>query len=499
MLFSVRGVEALPAADRAASIASNITALAAERSFRPESLRVEDRGDASFIIAGQRVVMRIADEDARLEGAQRSLVAPVYAQRISRAIAEYREARTRASLTAGAWRAVAAVAIAAILLVMLLWLLRRVEGRVERAFGQRVGALVSESDRASRVERLWATLGGAISVLRVVAVVLVLFLVLQYALVQFPWTRGSGIRLLESVWRPLGGAGQRFVAAIPNLVVLVILFLATRFALALARLYFDAIENGTVRLRRFEPEWARPSYNLVRVAIIASALVIAYPYIPGSQSDAFKGISILAGVLLSLGSTTAIGNIIGGYALLYRRAFRVGDRVKIGDVAGEVMEMRLQVTHVRTFANEAITIPNSTILTSAVVNYSLPARQGRLILYSQVGIGYQAPWRQVEALLIEAARRTPLLLTDPPPFVLQRKLGEFAITYQINAYTNRADVTSHIYTELHRNIVDQFNEHGVQIMTPAYQGDPETPKVVAKEDWFATPAASDAKALSTIP
>jgi small-conductance mechanosensitive channel len=494
----VRGVEALPAADRAASIARNITALATDRAFRPESLRVEDRGDASFIIGGQHVVMRMDDEDARLEGAQRSVLAPVYVQRIGRAIVEYREARTRAAVTAGVTRAAGAIAVTAILLVMLLWLLRRVEGRLQRAFGQRVAVLVSESERAPRVERLWATLRAAIGVVRVVAVLLVAFLLLEYALIQFPWTRSAGLRLLKSVARPLGGAGEGLVAAIPNLVVLALLFLATRFALAVTRLYFDALESGTVKLRRFEPEWARPSYNLVRVAIIASALVIAYPYIPGSQSDAFKGISILAGVLLSLGSTTAIGNIVGGYALLYRRAFRVGDRVKIGDVAGEVMEMRLQVTHVRTFTNEAITIPNSTILTSAVVNYSLPARQGRLILHTQVGIGYQAPWRQVEALLIEAARRTPHLLTDPPPFVLQRKLGEFAITYQINAYSTRADATSHIYAELHRNILDQFNEHGVQIMTPAYQDDPETPKLVAKEHWFATPGAGDAKALSTI-
>jgi small-conductance mechanosensitive channel len=193
-------------------------------------------------------------------------------------------------------------------------------------------------------------------------------------------------------------------------------------------------------------------------------------------------------VVFSLGSSSAIANIIGGNMIIYRRAFRAGDRVKIGEVEGDVLEIGLQVTHVRTVKNEAITVPNSLILGSSVVNYSKPAREGRLIVHTEVGIGYETPWRQVEAMLVEAACRTPGVRAEPAPYVLQRKLGDFAVTYQINAYTDRAQGMQRLYADLHRNILDQFNEHGVQIMTPAYEGDPEKPKVVAKKDWFATPA-----------
>jgi small-conductance mechanosensitive channel len=271
-------------------------------------------------------------------------------------------------------------------------------------------------------------------------------------------------------------------------VFLVILFYLVRYALSLSRLYFDAVARGSVRLRGFEAEWSRPTYNLLRVAIVAFALVVAYPYIPGSSSEAFKGISIFAGVVFSLGSTSAIANIIAGYMIIYRRSFRAGDRVKIGEVEGDVLEIGLQVTHVRTVKNEEITVPNSVILGSNVVNFSKPAREGRLIVHTEVGIGYETPWRQVEAMLVESARRTPGVLAEPAPYVLQKKLGDFAVTYEINAYTDRAQTMQRLYADLHRNILDVFNEYGVQIMTPAYEGDPEQPKVVAKKDWFTAPA-----------
>jgi small-conductance mechanosensitive channel len=215
---------------------------------------------------------------------------------------------------------------------------------------------------------------------------------------------------------------------------------------------------------------------------------VAYPYVPGSGSDAFKGISIFIGVVLSLGSTSAIANIVAGYMMTYRRAFRIGDRVKIGAAVGDVVETRLQVTRLRTVKNEEVIVPNSTILNNEVVNYSSLARNEGLILHPTVGIGYETPWRQVEAMLLEAAGRTRGLMADPPPFVRQASLGDFAITYELNVHCDDPQAMNALYTELHRNILDVFNEFGVQIMTPAYEGDPEQPKLVPKERWFAAPA-----------
>ena len=282
--------------------------------------------------------------------------------------------------------------------------------------------------------------------------------------------------------------GHAALAAIPDLVFLVILFLLTRYILRMIRTFFEGIDSGAVRLVSFEQEWAWPTYRILRLLAIVFALVVAYPYIPGSQSDAFKGISLFLGVIVSLGSSSIIANIIAGYSLAYRRPFKIGDRVRINDTVGDVMEMRVLVARLRSIKNEEIVIPSSTILNADVVNYSTLAAQQGLILHTTVGIGYETPWRQVEAMLKLAAERTPGLLKKPEPFVLQTALGDFAVSYEINAYCNNPNSMAQLYTALHRNILDVFNEYGVAIMTPAYVADPAEPKVVTKDQWYAAPA-----------
>jgi small-conductance mechanosensitive channel len=221
---------------------------------------------------------------------------------------------------------------------------------------------------------------------------------------------------------------------------------------------------------------------------VAFALVVAYPYIPGSESEAFKGLSIFAGVLLSIGSSAFIANYVAGYSLIYRKLFAIGDRVRIGDVVGEVMETRVQVTRIRTPKNEEVILPNSMILQSVVTNYSTHARERGLILHTTVGIGYEVPWRQVEGMLLTAAERTGGVLQDPPPFVRQRGLADFAVNYELNVYVASADDMIGQYDKLHASIQDVFNEYGVQIMTPAYEADPPEPKVVPRERWHDKPS-----------
>ena len=193
-------------------------------------------------------------------------------------------------------------------------------------------------------------------------------------------------------------------------------------------------------------------------------------------------------MVFSLGSSSVIANTIAGYALIYRRAFQLGDRVNINEMIGDVVEMRLQVTHLRSLKNEEVIVPNSLILNSQVINYSSLARKQGLILHTTVGIGYEVPWRQVEALLLMAAERTSGLLQEPQPFILQKSLGDFAVNYELNVFCDDAHAMMKLYTDLHRNILDTFNEYGVQIMTPAYVSDPQELKVVAKPRWYAAPA-----------
>jgi small-conductance mechanosensitive channel len=288
--------------------------------------------------------------------------------------------------------------------------------------------------------------------------------------------------------QPLATLGRGALGYVPNLVFLVILAFLTRYVLKVVGLFFRRLGDGTLHLPGFDPDLAQATDRIVRLVVIAFALVIAYPYIPGSQSEAFKGISILLGVIFSLGSSSVIGNMVAGQSLAFRRAFKVGDRIKVGEHFGDVAQIRLLTTYLRTPKNEQIVIPNSIILNSEIVNYSTLARDGGLILHTIVGIGYETPWRQVEAMLLEAAARTPGLLRQPEPFVLQKALGTFAVDYEINAYCDDPHAMVALYSALHSNILDIFNEYGVQIMTPAYEGDPERPKVVPRGEWFAAPA-----------
>jgi small-conductance mechanosensitive channel len=218
--------------------------------------------------------------------------------------------------------------------------------------------------------------------------------------------------------------------------------------------------------------------------------------VPGSGSEAFKGISIMLGVMFSLGSSSIISNLIAGYAMTYRRAFRKGDMIQVGDNIGRVVDVRLQVTHLRNMRNEEIIIPNSEILGRSVVNYSSLSKGQGLFLSTTVGIGYETPWRQVESMLLLAAERTPGVRRDPVPFVLEKTLGDFCVTYELFAAIDDPTTRRSMYAALHRNVLDVFNEYGVQIMTPAYEGDPERPKVVPREEWYAAPARVPADAAT---
>jgi small-conductance mechanosensitive channel len=487
-LMRVRGVSAFPADKRAEAIARRIRTLAADRSFSTGALRVEESEGLSRVLAGGQLVMGVSDADARLEQIDRGLLATAYVKRIGEAIDSYRADRTAEHLARNSLLVLAAsVALAAVL-----WLGRRVarrlDGFLERRIKEKLTGLETHSFRILSAAHLWRTLQGLRGLLWTLAVLLAVVIYLDFVLQLFPWTRWLGVRMFDVLVEPLGAVGAGLLSSIPDLLFLAILVVVTRYILKALHLLFAGIDRGTVSLAGFESEWAWPTYRLVRLMVIALAVVVAYPYIPGSETDAFKGISLFLGVVFSLGSSSLIGNIIAGYSMTYRRAYRVGDRVRIDEHVGDVTQTRLLVTHLRSLKNEEIIVPNSTILATSVVNYSTLAREGRLILHTSVGIGYEIPWRQVEALLREAASRTEGLLKEPAPFVLQKALGDFAVTYEINVYCGDAQAMAVLYTRLHRNILDVFNEYGVQIMTPAYEGDPDQPKIVPKENWHAAPA-----------
>jgi small-conductance mechanosensitive channel len=488
-LFLVRGVTAFPAEQRATEIAGRIMTLAADPELAPPAFTLDEQPGLTWILINGRRLMAVFDDDAAVEGVARSVMAEAFATRVVGAIGAYRAARDPARLGQNALLALLATGGLLVALFACRLMVRGLRRFVERRYRARVRDLSIQSFHVINADSLWRAASGLVTLIGAATVVALLFVYLEYVLALFPWTRATGRQLGEIALAPPRRMGLGLLAMFPNLVFLTVLFVITRWFLKLVRLFFESVGSGIVKLKNFDADWAAPTYRLVRLLIVALALVVAYPYVPGSETDAFKGISLFVGVVFSLGSSSLIGNLIAGSSMTYRRAFRVGDRVKIGEHTGEVMEMRLLVTHLRTIKNEEVIVPNSSIVNTDVVNFSSMAKERGLILHTTVGIGYETPWRQVEAMLLEAAARTPGLIRDQRPFVHQLSLGDFCITYEINVFCDAPDRMRLLYTELHRNILDVFNEYGVQIMTPAYEGDPDQPKIVPPEHWHSAPAA----------
>jgi small-conductance mechanosensitive channel len=488
-LFSVRGVSSLPAGARAGLISERIRSVAANPAIAAESIRTADSGEFTRIVAGDVTLMGVLEADANIEQISRATLADVHVDQIRRAVLAYRAARSPEALRRGVINAVLATVMLVAIIVAVIVFFRWIDRALDRRLHAKIQSVQIQSLELIRGERIRSVLRSVLVAWRTIVVLAVALLYIGYVLAQFPWTRGLSQNMTSLALGPLKVMAGGFVARIPSLVFLVVLYFVVRVILRLIRMFFDAVGDGTVKLARFDQDWADPTYKIVRLAVIAFALVVAYPYIPGSGSAAFSGISVFIGVLFSLGSSSAISNIIAGYMLRYRRALKVGERVKIGDAFGDVIDTGLQATHLRSVKNEEITIANSEVLSTEIINYSSLARTEGLILHTEVGIGYDTPWRQVEAMLLAAAERTPGLSKERRPFVRQKHLGDFAVTYEVNGYCHDAQAMHQIYTDLHRNILDVFNEHGIQIMTPAYEGDPEQPKIVPQKDWYTSPAS----------
>ncbi len=443
---------------------------------------------ATFIMIGNEVLMAVMEEDALAEGRPRKEIAAEYSQKVKMAIEKYRAERSFKNIATAALFTF----IATLFLIASLYLINKFyhkgETKIQAWLDSKKVHIGIQTFEVVRAERVRVFFMSGLNVIRIFIILLILYAYLQLALSLLPWTKAFAGQLFSYILGPLQTVGSGVLAMIPNLIFLAIIVLIALYALKLTRLFFNEVEKGTIVLKGFYPEWAKPTYRICRLLVIAFAAVVAFPHIPGSDSPAFKGLSIFFGVLFSLGSTSFVANILAGYSIVYRRVFRVGDRVKIADFVGDVIDMRLSVTHLKTIKNEVITVPNSMIVNSHVINYSSLAREKGLILHTTVTIGYDAPWRQVHALLLMGAERTSGLLREPPPFILETSLDDFYVRYELNVYTDRPLEMPEIYSELHQNIQDAFNEYGVQIMSPSYRFDPERPKVVPKDKWYAAPA-----------
>lgn len=304
--------------------------------------------------------------------------------------------------------------------------------------------------------------------LRVAVLVLIVYLLLPTVFSLFPWTQGIADALFHYIVTPLKAIGQGLVDYLPNLLTIIVTVVITNYFLKLIKFFKMEIEKGNLVIPGFHADWSKPTYNILKAIILALVLIGIFPLLPFGNSESFKGISAFFGILIAFGGASAISNVIAGILVTYMRSFKIGDRVRIGDVVGDVQEKSLLNTRIKTIKNEIITIPNSNLLTSNTMNYTTANDEDGLILHTTVTIGYDVPWREVHKLLIDAGLKTEYIKKLPKPYVLQTSLDDFYVSYQLNVRTRDIDKMARIYSELHQNIQDGFNEAGVEIMSPHY-------------------------------
>jgi small-conductance mechanosensitive channel len=452
---------------RAKGIAARVIALAGDSSISPESIRLQPRDSWTEIIAENTMILAVTDADAKAAGKKRQQLAVEDAESIRQVIRTYRQEHSWRVIV----RAILKTAVATLILVVLLWLVRRFRLSVRARIQRRI---VITADREKKLA--WYTsfvyLGPMIlavgTFLRWVLILSLLETYLTVTLGFYSSTREISLTANRWVLSQLELLARSGLDYMPNLLVLAVIALLSYYALRLIKLIFGRIRKGDLTIPGFYPDWAEPTDKLLRLLFLVLVLIAAFPYLPGARSPAFRGISIFVGLLLSLGSSSAIANAIAGVILTYMRSFLIGDWIQIGDTMGEVVEQNLLVTRILTPKAEIITIPNSAVMSGSVKNYSTQAKKGGVVFHTTVSIGFDAPWRTVHQLLISAALATEHVLRQPAPFVLQQSLDDFYVTYELNAFTDTPSEVLNIFSDLHRNIQDKFNEGGVEICSPHF-------------------------------
>lgn len=469
VLFEIKaGIASFSPEQRAKAISERIESLAKDPLLLLDQLKVIETEEGAVIGYADRTIMTVSVMDARIAGRTTPILAQEYTETIKKAIRAKQEQYSLKSIILAILYALISTAVLIAILILFRGFFPKIYRIIRSWEGTRIHSIKIQAFEALSADRLVGMLIACVRGCRIFLTIVLFYFYIPLLFSLFPWTHGYAGILFGYLVYPFKAVGGAIIDYLPNLLYLAVIAVVTYYAVKLIRLIFNEIDRGNLVLPGFYQDWAMPTFKIVRFLVIVFALVMAFPYLPGSESPAFKGVSIFLGVLFSLGSTSAVANVVAGVILNYTRAFSIGDRVRIGDVEGDIIYKTLLVTHIRTIKNVEITLPNSTVLSGAILNFSTAAKDSVLILHTSVTIGYDAPWRRVHELLIDAASATQHILKNPPPFVLQTALNDFYVSYQINAYTDHPHEMAQIYSDLHQNIQDKFNEGGVEIMSPHY-------------------------------
>lgn len=453
---------------RAEMNAAAITELGKRFNLQPDSLYLESSDIVTDLMYGNKVLASFTDQDGLWEGRTRDQLAADKRQVVVHKLKEMKEEH-------GLWQLGKRILYFILVLVgqFLLfkgttWLFRKLKVRIQKLKDTKLKPISIQDYELLDTQKQVNLLIFLSNLLRYVFMLLQLLLTVPLLFSIFPQTKNLAYQIFSYIWNPVKTIFSGVIEYIPNLFTIFVIWYAVKYLVRFVHYLATEVQSERLKLNGFYPDWAMPTYHIVRFLLYAFMIAMIYPYLPGSDSGVFQGISVFVGLIVSLGSSTVIGNIIAGLVITYMRPFKLGDRIKLNDTTGNVIEKTPLVTRIKTPKNELVTIPNAFIMSSHTVNYSASARTYGLIIHVEVSIGYDVPWRKVHALLLKAAKATSGVMADPEPFVLETELQDWYPVYQINAYIKEADQLTQIYSNLYQSIQDVFTEADIEIMSPHY-------------------------------
>ncbi|MBD5195392.1 MAG: mechanosensitive ion channel family protein [Bacteroidales bacterium] len=454
--------------DRAETIVAQILKISKNRHLANDSIHTLDNDTYTDIMYADKVIMSVTEQDALWLGRTRQDVVKSYVAILSAKIDFLKNENSFWQILKRAGMFVLVIVLQYLIFKLINFLFRKLKREIIRFKQQKLKAIVVRDYELLNTKRLTRLILFLCNLLRIVILIFVLIITVPVLFSIFPQTENLAMKFVHYIIDPVKMVLVAIVDYIPNLFIIVVIWIGVRYAVKGVRYIAREIEHEKLKISGFYPEWAQPTFNIVRFLLYAFMIAMIYPYLPGSQSGVFQGISVFVGLIVSLGSSTVISNFIAGFVITYMRPFRPGDFIKVKDTIGNVIEKTPFITRIRTIKNEVVTIPNSFIMSSDTVNYSASAHKYGLIIHTAMTMGYDVPWRKVHKLLIEAALHTEGVLEHPAPFVLETELNDNYMCYQINAYIRNADQMPQIMSDLLQNIQDYFHKADVEMIAPHY-------------------------------
>ncbi|MGY5353331.1 mechanosensitive ion channel domain-containing protein [Wenyingzhuangia sp. IMCC45467] len=455
--------------ERANNISKKIEALYNDDFLNVEEIKISKYENSYDIVYKEIIIMSISEADAIWYNHTIKDTAERFKNQIQSAITNAKEENSLQKLLIRIALTLGAILITWLIIKFVTRLFRKLDYIIKKNQESWLKDIKYNDYVLVSTEQSLVLVSYIFTTLKIIVYILLLYITLPIIFSIFPFTRDWADTLFGLIWNPLTNVINSIISFLPNLFSIVVIYFVMRYFSKFVKYIFNEIKHEKLKINGFHPDWAMPTYGIARVLLYAFTIILIFPYLPGSGSDVFKGVSVFVGVLFSLGSSTAISNMIAGLVITYMRSFKIGDRIKLNDLKGDVVEKTLLITRLKTVKNEIITVPNATILASNIINYSSIADENGLILHTTVTLGYDVPWKLVHETLIEAAIRTNELSNTPKPFVLQTSLDDYYVSYELNAYTKTVAKQAVIYSDLHQNIQDVCNENGIEILSPHYR------------------------------